>query len=258
MCKKSEYQKVLKEEFFRLPNSIFKIKLPARAVVVFGYLVSCPETFNPSIERISNETGLSEPTVRGGVKDLEDKNMLKVTPRKKRGGRSRYGITPHTEWAKTLSTTLMEVDKSTAASSQEIYPQVGKKIAHIQEEQDLPKGKKELVGTPTVNLGTLIGQCSDVINSRKPYSIPNVITTFLCDHDLDFTVENFLAHLEPLFIGPKSEKILNAITPKIRTAFWSAKAERERSDAAILEFAMSKLNKSWPNNPTTTNGKESA
>lgn len=86
---KNTYTKWLEGgRFFLLSNAIFTLGLSPGEMTVYAYLIFCEnrETYQrwPSIDRISQHTGMSANTVAKYIRQLEEKRLIDVEPTKVR------------------------------------------------------------------------------------------------------------------------------------------------------------------------------
>ena len=84
---KNTYTKWLEGgRFFLLSNAIFTLGLSPGEMTVYAYLIFCEnrETYQrwPSIDRISQHTGMSANTVAKYIRQLEEKRLIDVEPTK--------------------------------------------------------------------------------------------------------------------------------------------------------------------------------
>ena len=99
---KNTYTKWLEGgRFFLLSNAIFTMGLSPGEMTVYAYLIFCEnrETYQrtPSIDRISQHTGMSANTVAKYIRQLEEKRLIDVEPTKSgevRNGTLQFTIRP--------------------------------------------------------------------------------------------------------------------------------------------------------------------
>lgn len=68
----------LKKAYFKLPNRIHTIGLSATAIAIYSYMAKGPEDFNPSVGNMSKALKLSKTTVVKYIKELKNRNIVKV------------------------------------------------------------------------------------------------------------------------------------------------------------------------------------
>ena len=99
---KNTYTKWLEGgRFFLLSNAIFTLGFSPGEMTVYAYLIFCEnrETYQrwPSIDRISQHTGMSANTVAKYIRQLEAKRLIDVEPTKSgevRNGTLQFTIRP--------------------------------------------------------------------------------------------------------------------------------------------------------------------
>ena len=139
--------------FSIIPNEIWTLELSMKAKIVFLYLLSQSDTWNPGLRGIAEGTSISVPTARLALKELEDANMITVSE-SIQGLRNVYCFTSMECWkfagcAKTCTPTPpVTVQKLAHSPATDLHTTV-QKLAHIQEEDK--KNKTSLVSEEILN-----------------------------------------------------------------------------------------------------------
>jgi DNA-binding MarR family transcriptional regulator len=97
MRNKSKLNK-LKKQYFKIPNRIFDMSLPAQAIALYAYLAKQPEDFNPAVSVMAKALRLSKPTVIKYVKELKDRNIIRCYEQGRERVISKYEFIPSNEW----------------------------------------------------------------------------------------------------------------------------------------------------------------
>lgn len=90
----------LKKDFFKAPTKIFRMDLDSSTVLVYCYMASCSEKFNPSIRTISNVLRISNSTASDAINKLKDMNIIQMNQPLKKGFRAEYKFMPPDQWRK--------------------------------------------------------------------------------------------------------------------------------------------------------------
>jgi hypothetical protein len=237
MTKKAAYVVGLKEQFFKLPNRIFGKCLKPSVLHVFAYLVSCGEGFNPGVRKIAKDTGLSKGTVESAIRCLRNQGMLRTLAARK-GTRQRYEIIPCDLWEQKDH---IEVGQILAQPGQETGPQVGRKEAHIQKDQDVTPSKETGCRDDegkNPQLLELLGLVTPLFSAKKFFQIPPLVSEWLEQTDPEFSVAALLTKLKPYFYGPKGHELFQQLSAQLQDAWEHARQERERNRRAAQAFAM--------------------
>ena len=101
MKNKKLLQSQIKNNYTKLPNKIFNLGIPPQLALVYLYLISLPEDFNPSIKNICDKVMISRPTAMKHLKWLQGCGMIK---RISKGNNykhkvSVYELCPITTWS---------------------------------------------------------------------------------------------------------------------------------------------------------------
>ena len=84
--------------FTPVPNDIWEAPIPTQSKLIFIYLLSNSEKWAPGHREIHSNTGVRRASISNYIKELEDKNMLTVTPPPKQGMRAKYEFTSLLSW----------------------------------------------------------------------------------------------------------------------------------------------------------------
>jgi len=121
-----ENRSTMQEPYFQVPNDVFELNIPSREKLVLIYLYRLgnqgSEIF-PSYKTIVARCGITKPTAVSAVKGLEEKNLIKVTRRR----------------------------KSNKDNYSNIYQLPGKIILPGPSKKDLPPGKNSLPNKELLN-----------------------------------------------------------------------------------------------------------
>lgn len=88
----------MKRSFFKLPNRILDIGLSATAIALYSYFAKMPEDFNPSVGVISKTLKISKTTVVKYIKELKDRNIVRVIQPGGENVITKYELTRPDEW----------------------------------------------------------------------------------------------------------------------------------------------------------------
>ena len=66
----------LKKNFYKGPTNIIKAGLSSSSLLVYFFLTTCSEGFNPSVRYIASSVGLNKNTVCKALKELQSKNII--------------------------------------------------------------------------------------------------------------------------------------------------------------------------------------
>lgn len=66
----------LTKEFFKVSNHVFELRLSPTEFLVYCFLSSCHEEYNPSRTQIAKRTGLSKITVIRALKELRLRGLI--------------------------------------------------------------------------------------------------------------------------------------------------------------------------------------
>lgn len=88
----------MKRDYFKVPTKIYRIGLSPGAIILFCYLASCSEEFNPSLRYVSSVLKLSVNSLRKYYKELQEKNVIKCYFKGFKGISAKYMFEPINKW----------------------------------------------------------------------------------------------------------------------------------------------------------------
>ena len=88
----------LKKNYFKVPNKIVDSQLSPVAIALYVYLAKLPEDFNPSVGVMSKNLKISKTTVVKYMKELKDRNIVRVIQEGGENVITKYEFVPVTEW----------------------------------------------------------------------------------------------------------------------------------------------------------------
>jgi predicted DNA-binding transcriptional regulator len=86
------------KSYFKVPNRIHDIGLSGMAIAVYSYLAKQPEDFNPAVRVLARSLKISNTTAIKYMKELKDRNIIKVTQAGAENLITKYAFVPYNEW----------------------------------------------------------------------------------------------------------------------------------------------------------------
>lgn len=85
--------------YCKVPNKIYSMGLSVGSIAVYTYLLSGSEDFMPPASVIAKSLGISRPTVKIYLKELEEKTLIKSLTDGGKNTTRRYEFTPIKNWS---------------------------------------------------------------------------------------------------------------------------------------------------------------
>ncbi|MBF0361983.1 MAG: hypothetical protein HQK49_13285 [Oligoflexia bacterium] len=129
-------------EFAQIPNiMITGLDISPSSYKVGTYLISCADIFHPSVNTIIKRINLSQPTVKNGLKELVEKQVIRCDPWPlKRGRKSYITFLPINEWIVTIKkTSIVESNnyqKDFDTTNEESSTVLSKNFEHIKQKKN--------------------------------------------------------------------------------------------------------------------------
>jgi hypothetical protein len=114
-----ESMNLIKDNYLKLPNKVFDLKLPAACIGMYSYFLSCSESFNPSVRQCCKVLGITRNTYYKHLDILLQCNVIKVVSQGHGccfGLKSKvavYEFRPRKEWVKFSKTKNVGVSEKT-------------------------------------------------------------------------------------------------------------------------------------------------
>lgn len=88
----------MKKRFFKVPNKLLEVNLPATAIALYVYLAKMPEDFNPSLTTMCRSLKLSRNTVLKYIEELKKRNMIRMIQQGYENTLTKYEFVDTKEW----------------------------------------------------------------------------------------------------------------------------------------------------------------
>ena len=108
-----------------IPNDIWSCPISCKAKIIYVYLLSNSDKWNPGIREIANSTGVSTDTVSKSLIELENACMLQIIKPEYRGMRTQYIFSSVLDWKSPTSVhadTVPVSDEDTTEDFMEVSP----------------------------------------------------------------------------------------------------------------------------------------
>ena len=94
------YLNNLRKGYFKVPFQIKSMGLNNKTLLVYFYLCSCSEEFNPSVRYLASELGISKVTVKECLEELVTKGIITLIKQGKRTKPNEYMFNSPKKWRK--------------------------------------------------------------------------------------------------------------------------------------------------------------
>lgn len=98
MKNKNKLSTDIKKDYSKIPMKVMRLGLPMDSLALLVYLISLPETFNPSRKHLCNYTGWSKRKVRKYFTILETCSIIKCVKSSGTGRIARYAFCKVNDW----------------------------------------------------------------------------------------------------------------------------------------------------------------
>jgi hypothetical protein len=88
----------IRTQYHKTPTKLYDLGLSIEAIGLFNYLVSCSESFNPSLRYLSEKLGMSINRSRKYFKELENHNVIRCIHKGYKSETKKYEFIDPKSW----------------------------------------------------------------------------------------------------------------------------------------------------------------